>query len=89
MSEPILVSIYYCKKLQKITGKSREFVVTSKNIPFLFFLNIIFTSYPLIMQTYPPGTIGLLLNGCPPQDYSLLENNDVVKLIVTDIYKKC
>lgn len=80
MSEPIRVTVYFCKKLKTITDKSREIVIVSKNLPFLYFLYIIFTSYPLIQQIYPPGTIALLLNGRPPQDYSLLKNNDVVKL---------
>lgn len=88
MSEPIRVTVYYCKKLQAITGKSREIVIVSKNLPFLYFLYIIFTSYPLIQQEYPPGTIALLLNGRPPQDYSLLKNNDIVKLEVVYQYAR-
>ncbi len=82
MSEPIIITVYYCKKLQVITGKSEEAVIVNNNFPFLYFLHIVLTSYPLIQQMYPPGTIGLLLNGRPPQDYSLLENNDAVKLWV-------
>ncbi len=86
--EPIRVTVYFCKKLQKITGKSSEVIVTSSNTPFLFFLYVIFTSYPLIQETYPPGLIGLLLNDQPPQDFSLLENNDVVKLEVASQYAR-
>lgn len=80
--EPVNITVYYDKELQKITGSEKEPVVISSSAIFVYLLHILFTSYPDIERKYPPGTIGLLLNGRRPSEFDTFENGDEVRLVV-------
>ncbi|MFZ5365741.1 MAG: MoaD/ThiS family protein [Patescibacteria group bacterium] len=78
---PIKIKIFYDDRLQRITGKSFEEAIVSKNLTFVQFLNFIFSSYPEIHQKFHPGTLGFLLNDRPPTEDEVLKNNDEVKFM--------
>lgn len=78
--EPVNITVYYDKELQKITGTEKEPVVISSSAIFVYLLQVLFTSYPEIEKKYPPGTIGLLLNGRPPSEFDTFKNGDEVRL---------
>lgn len=83
MPQPISVTVCYDEKLEKITGKRREIVVVSKGMPFILLLHTIFSSYPEIQKMYPPGTLGLLVSGKLPTDFSILVEGDIVELFAS------
>lgn len=81
--KPIKVQIIYDEKLQKITGVDHEEAFVSEGIRFVMFLKFIFDSYPEIPKFYPPGSMGLSLNGKPPTEFEILNNGDKIKLSVS------
>ena len=81
--KPIKIQIAYDKELQKITGVESEEAIVSEGLSFLLMLKTIFDSYPEIPKLYPPGTMGLLLNGKSPTDFDILEDGDKIKLSVS------
>jgi hypothetical protein len=78
--KPATITILYDQNLAKITSKRKETAVVNEGINFLFFLQTIFEAYPEIQDQYPPGTLGLLVNGQPPNDFTTLKNGDVFQL---------
>lgn len=78
--KPATITILYDQNLAKITGKRKETAVVNEGVNFLFFLLTIFQSYPKIQDQYPPGTLGLRVNGQPPNDFTTLKNGDVFQL---------
>ncbi|MDP2946460.1 MAG: hypothetical protein Q8N61_03370, partial [bacterium] len=54
--------------------------MVSEGIRFVNMLDFIFTSYPKIKKTYPPGKLGLLLNNRPPKDSDTLQDGDEIIL---------
>jgi hypothetical protein len=81
--KPIKVQIIYDRELQKITRVESEKAIVSEGLSFLLMLKTIFGSYPEISKLYPPGTMGLLLNGKLPTDFDILEDGDKIKLSVS------
>lgn len=79
---PIKVTNHYDQKLQLLTGKMFEEVVVSEGIIFLYYLNFIFSSYPKMQSKYPPGSLGILVNGKPPNEFDVLKEGDIVKFAV-------
>ncbi|HSW98084.1 MAG TPA: hypothetical protein VLF89_09735 [Candidatus Saccharimonadales bacterium] len=77
----IQVTAFYDKAIQKITGTKSDPIIVSKGMTFLMLLFNIFASYPEIEKKYPPGKLGLLLNGKPPTDFDILQDGDKVLLI--------
>lgn len=82
LPKPIKVRIIYDKTLSKITGVNEEETIVSEGLIFILFLKFIFDSYPEITRKYPPGSLGLLLNGHAPTDYDVLKDKDEVSLMV-------
>ncbi|MBU4484168.1 MAG: hypothetical protein L6300_05680 [Syntrophaceae bacterium] len=74
----IWIDIYYDPGLQMITGKPKDRIIVSKGCPFLMMLHSVFVEYPEIYDRYPPGTLGLTLNGVSPDDFATLEEDDKV-----------
>lgn len=60
-----------------------EEAIVSEGLSFLLMLKTIFDSYPEIPKIYPPGSMGLLLNGRMPTDFDILEDGDKIKLSVS------
>lgn len=81
--KPIKVQIVYDGELQKITGVEHEEALVSEGINFVMFLKFIFDSYPDIPKLYPPGSIGLKLNGKPPTEFEILNGGDKIELSVS------
>lgn len=81
--EPIKVQIIYDTELQKITKVGREEAIVSEGLNFLMMLKFIFDSYPEIQKLYPPGSIGLKLNGKPPTEFEILNGGDKIELSVS------
>lgn len=79
--KPITVTLLYDKKIRRITGKRSEPAVVNEGMPFILMLSFIFKSYPEIEKRYPPGTLGLKVNGKPPQDFDILSDGDKVELL--------
>ena len=72
------ITVRYDEILQEITGVAEEPVVMGGGTTFPFILHSIFSSYPEIMERYPPGTIGIFLNDAPPEASTILLDGDVV-----------
>jgi hypothetical protein len=85
LSDSVTITIRYDKYLQKITSVLSEPAVINKGMPFVMFLFTIFKSYPEIEKKYPAGTLGLMVNGKPPQDYDILQDGDIV--FITSFFK--
>jgi len=64
--KPIKIKIFYDKDLKEITQKNSEESIVSEGIYFIDLLYFIFSSYPEISKIFPPGKLGLLLNGERP-----------------------
>jgi len=79
--QPIQIKVRYDEILQEITGKNEEIVWINQGMSFILFLSMIFSSYPDIERKYPPGTLGLLLNNRPPEDYAILNDGDEIIFI--------
>jgi hypothetical protein len=78
----IRVKIFYDLTLQAITEKEMEEAWISEGMPFLLFLNIIFSSYPQIQVLHPPGVLGFAVNGLPPAPTYILQDADIVEFVV-------
>lgn len=76
----IKIKIVYEGSLKDITEKDCEEAIISRGLEFVNFLGFIFSSHPGIEQTFPPGTLGILLNNKPPQTREILKNGDIVRL---------
>ncbi len=82
MPKAMNIEVHYDKKLQEITGVAFEPVVISEGAVFMYLLHNIFMAHPGIAETYPPGALGLAVNGIPPREYSPLRDGDKVTLTV-------
>ena len=83
MPPPITLTIRFDRELQKITGKEERPVIMNEGAIFSFLLMSVFSEYPKIESKYPPGTLGLTINGEPPKLYSPLFDGDVVSFFVS------
>lgn len=81
MIQSISIALYYDERLEQITKKKQERVVINKDMPFILFLHTVFSSYPEMPKTYPPGSLGMLVNGKPPTDFSILKEGDIIELL--------
>jgi hypothetical protein len=81
--KPIKIQIIYDKELQKVTGVASEEAVVSEGLNFLMMLKFIFDSYPEIPKIYPPGSMGLRLNGKPPTEFEILNDGDKIELSIS------
>lgn len=85
MKGSIEIKIVYDKSLEKITKTREEPAVINKGMTFVIMLHFIFSSHPLILKKYPPGTLGLLINGIPvTNEHYILHDGDTVTLSVVD-----
>ena len=82
MQQPIHLKICYDLSLQKITGKALVDTVISNGSTFSYLLMNIFMEHPEIEIYYPPGTLGMTINGIPPKLDSPLSEGDMVELTV-------
>lgn len=57
--------------------------MVNDGILFLQFLFFLFSSYPEIQTTYPPGTLGFLLNDKPPREGAQLHDGDRLLFVAT------
>ena len=80
--DAISVVITYDKAIQGITGISEEIVSLAPGASFAFLLNRVFIKHPRIMDAYPPGVLGMTLNGRPPEPLDRLGNRDRVHLLI-------
>jgi len=80
--EPVWIDIIYDRKLQKITGKSREHTMCNKGCHFFFILQCVLAEYPAIHRTYAPGVLGFTVNGKPPAPGRPMLDGDVVEFLV-------
>ncbi len=81
MPKPMSVEVWYDKKLQSITGTEFEPVIMGEGSSFLYLLQNIFMVHPQLEKKYPPGALGLTINGVPPRQHSVLFDGD--KIMVT------
>ncbi len=82
MPKALNIEVYYDEKLQEITGVAFEPVVISEGAVFMYLLHNIFMAHPGIAEAYPPGALGLAINGVPPRGHSPLFDGDKVTLAV-------
>ena len=83
MPKPAMITITFDSNLQKITGKETEESMVNDGIPFMQFLFFLFSSYPEIQTTYPPGTLGFLVNDQPPKEGTELHDGDRLRFVAT------
>ena len=55
--------------------------MVSENLPFVHFLNFIFTSYPEIQKNFAPGRVGFLLSGRAPKAFDIMKDGDRLEII--------
>jgi hypothetical protein len=79
MLKPLRVEIFYDAKLQEITGVASEPMLISEGATFSYLLQNVFMAHPKIIETYPPGAIGIVVNGYPPKTYSPIFDGDKVE----------
>lgn len=78
--KPIKIKVFYDKELKKITRKDFEEAMVSENLNFAQFLNFIFSSYPVILKRFIPGTLGFLLNGRETKENDILKDGDKLEI---------
>jgi len=78
MPKAIRVEVFYDAKLQEITGVASEPVTMNEGATFGYLLKNIFMAHPEMMETYPPGTLGIAINGYSPKTYSPMLDGDRV-----------
>jgi len=82
MPTPINIEVRYDETLQKMTGTASEPVTMSEGATFAYLMQNIFMAHPDIPEKYPPGTLGMDINGHPPRPHSPLFDGDVVSFVV-------
>lgn len=78
MPRAINVNVRYDSELQKITGNGTQQMMISEGASFLYLLMNVFSAYPEIEEKYPPGTLGMTINGIPPRDHAVLLDGDTI-----------
>ena len=78
----IKVMVKYDDFVQKVTGTEREGITVDGELPFLHFLAGLFRMRPEIEDTFPPGVLGMALNGEAPKLTTVVTDGDVVDLLV-------
>ena len=74
------MKICYDARLQKITGTADTVAVVNAGATFAYLLMNIFMEHPKIEMYYPPGTLGMTINGIPPKLDSPLAEGDTLDL---------
>lgn len=83
MPRGIKVIVRYDSELQNITGSGAQQMIISEGAPFLYLLMNVFSAYPEIEEKYPPGTLGITINGIPPRDHAVLLDGDTIDFSTT------
>jgi len=78
MPKVVKIEVFYDAKLQEITEVKSEPVIMSEGSTFMYLLQNVFMAHPEIGRIYPPGALGLAVNGYPPKTYSPLFDGDKV-----------
>lgn len=79
--ESIEVTVTYDKRLSAIIGKDYEKMEMEKGDSFLSLLYYTFTLYPEVERRYPPGRLGMTLNGNPPGEFDTLNDGDEISFM--------
>lgn len=82
MSRSINIIVKYDKELEEITGTKESTVMMSGGATLMYLLQNIFMAHSEIEEKYPPGTIGISINGIPPTTNALLMDGDIVTFSV-------
>lgn len=78
--KPLTLHIIYEGRVAHVTGKASEYVIVSEGLVFIDILQQIFISYPEIEKKFPPGSLGLLINGRPPIMQDMPHEGDEIAL---------
>ncbi len=78
-----MIHVVYKGLIVDVTGKTTDDIVVSEGFVFIELLQQIFISYPEIEKRFPPGSLGLLINGKPPAVQDILHEGDEVVLMST------
>lgn len=76
-----ILTVVYDQTLQEFTCKPTDHPVVSDGSPIEFLLQSIFIEYPGMEEAFPPGKLGILINGLPPVAMQPLRNGDIIHLI--------
>jgi hypothetical protein len=82
--KPDLITVHYDHSLREITGKYKETCyLSATKQPFLFLLQALLTTYPKIETNYPPGKLGIYINGEAPTVDTIMKSGDSLLLCAT------
>ncbi len=74
------ITITYDSSLQKITGVPYDRIPTETPEPFMIVMKTVLEYYPEIESKYPPGKLGIELNGKPPTGFEQLRPGSQIHL---------
>ncbi|OGH59041.1 MAG: hypothetical protein A3G34_01790 [Candidatus Lindowbacteria bacterium RIFCSPLOWO2_12_FULL_62_27] len=78
----IAIRITYDETIQNLTGVAEDISYASPGAPFLMVFNSILFEHPEIRKKFPPGVLGIELNGGRPDVDTLLKDGDRIHLLI-------
>lgn len=78
----IKIRITYDKTIQDVTGVAEDISYASPGAPFGMVFNSILFEHPEIRKKFPPGVLGIELNGLPPDVDTPLRDGDRIHLLI-------
>lgn len=76
------VTIRFDERIGAVIGLREEPCVVRRGSLFIFALLWLFKLHPGLDRAFPPGALGLQINGTPPGDATTLENGDLIEFFV-------
>ena len=78
----IAIRITYDETIQRLTGVAEDISYASPGAPFVMVFNSILFEHPEIQKNFPPGVLGIELNGGRPDVDTLLQDGDRIHLLI-------
>lgn len=78
----IEIRITYDETIQRLTNVAEDISYASPGASFLMILNSILFEHPEIRKKFPPGVLGIELNGGRPAADTLLQDGDRIHLLI-------
>lgn len=84
----IKIRIMYDDTIQQVTGVAEDISYASPGAPFLLILDSILVEHPEIRKRFPPGVLGIEVNGGRPDVDTMLQDGDRIHLLIPDPPKR-
>lgn len=80
----IAIRITYDETIQEFTNVAEDISYASPGAPFLMVFNSILFEHPEIQKNFPPGVLGIELNGGRPDVDTMMQDGDRIHLLIPD-----